>query len=71
MIKVVKFIYVMIIILSLFQLSINAREKVNCLDDADCLEVSCLNGSNAECVGNSCVCVFVFYRENFDEQFRR
>ncbi|AES69728.1 Nodule Cysteine-Rich (NCR) secreted peptide [Medicago truncatula] len=69
MTKIVKFIYVMIIILSLFQLSKNAKEEVNCLDDADCLEVLCVFGSKAECVVNICICVPPRFGK-FDEHFR-
>ncbi|AES69731.1 putative Late nodulin [Medicago truncatula] len=54
MAKIIKFVYVMIIIISFFLVATNAKD--DCLVDADCVTLVCEFDERPQCVINTCRC---------------
>ncbi|CAJ2669742.1 unnamed protein product [Trifolium pratense] len=56
MAKIVKFVYVMIILLSLFLVATNSKRNIPCVYDGDCPIKLCRYPLKAKCLGGICHC---------------
>ncbi|CAL5202629.1 unnamed protein product [Lathyrus oleraceus] len=65
MAKIIKFIYLIIIILSLSFAATNVESlhsHRNCFRDSDCIKENCRRPTLIKCVSRLCKCVAVFQR---------
>ncbi|AES97700.1 putative Late nodulin [Medicago truncatula] len=58
--KIMEFVYVMIIFLSIFVVITNVNAHIECKNDFDCPKNMCLAPRVAWCVNNKCECVLTY-----------
>nr|QQO74646.1 nodule-specific cysteine-rich peptide G30 [Pisum sativum] len=65
MVESVKFVYIMIIFLSLFIVSMSYKTILQCVVSDDCPKELCLSGMVVKCKLRRCYCLSVWNSESF------